>query len=75
MSYSFADNLENDCNGLDDDNNFDINVDKNLLDDWGIANTYLHSNLRTSKISENHSAVTEKRFMKLFIITLNMKYY
>ena len=32
MSYSFADNLENDCNGHDDDNNFDINVDKNLLD-------------------------------------------
>ena len=33
MSYSFADNLENDCNGLDDDNNIDINVDNNLLDD------------------------------------------
>ena len=31
MSDNFVDNLENDSNELNDDNNFDINVDKNLL--------------------------------------------
>ena len=33
MSDNFVDDLENDYNELNDDNNFDINVDKNLLDD------------------------------------------
>ena len=33
MSDNLADNLENDFNELNVNNNFDINVDKNLLDD------------------------------------------
>ena len=31
VSDNFTDNLENDYNALNDDNNFDINVDNNLL--------------------------------------------
>ena len=33
MNDNFVGNLENDHNELNDDNNFDINVDNNLLDD------------------------------------------
>ena len=32
MSDNFADTLENDSNEHNDDNNFDINVDKSVLD-------------------------------------------
>ena len=33
MSDSFVDNLKNDYNELNDDSNFDINIENNLLDD------------------------------------------
>ena len=72
MSVNFVDNLKKDYYELNDNNNFNVNVDKNLLDyttneslslkngvklpswtnDWDIANTYFHSNLPTSQISD-----------------------
>ena len=33
MSDNFVDNLKNDYNELNDDSNFDINIENNLLDD------------------------------------------
>ena len=72
MSVNFVDNLKKDYYELNDNNNFNDNVDNNLLDyttneslslkngvklpswtnDWDIANTYFHSNLPTSQISD-----------------------
>ena len=72
--------MENHHNEFTDVNNFDVNVDHNLLDqltnespslengvklpvltnDWGIANTYFHSSLPTSQISEKDIEETLK---------------
>ena len=76
MSDNSVDNLENDYNELNDDNNFYIYVDNNLLNDttneckktklltstndWDITNTYFHSNLATSEISEKDTEETFK---------------
>ena len=63
MSDNIVDNLENDYHKLNDDNNFDINIDNNLFDDtknespkfltstndWDMANTCVHYNLPISQ--------------------------
>ena len=84
MSVNFVDNLKKDYYELNDNNNFNVNVDNNLLDfttnetlslkngvklpawtsDWDIANTYFHSNLPTSQISDKDTEENVKDLNK-----------
>ena len=54
MIDNYLDNLENDCKELNDDNNFDINVDNNFLDGTANESPPLKNSVKPLSTSTNN---------------------